>query len=165
MASKPSWAKSFSFTLDFERGMPGRILVTWEDSLRFLDNILRERKVQLYHVFVHWHPDPDLTHYCGVTYIDERRMAFCSGNDKSTMLHELAHLEYGLHEHDAKWAGKLIDLHQKYLTGKELEKADSDLVKDYKAAAKVMKRRKARTEASTPKRHRQRHRRGSKRRS
>jgi hypothetical protein len=77
-----------------------------------------------------------------VTYIDEKRMAFCSGNDKSTMLHELAHLQYGLHEHDTKWAGKLIDLHEKYLNGKEREKADSDLVKDYKAAAKVMKRRK-----------------------
>jgi hypothetical protein len=139
--AKPTWSKGLSFALSVQKGMPPRILATWEESILFLDQLIREHKLDLYHVYIHWHEDPELTHYCGVTYIDDKRMAFCSGNDKETMLHEIAHLEYKETEHNEIWAGKLIDLHEKYLTGKALEKANADLSKDYKAAERVFKRR------------------------
>ena len=137
---KPSWSKDLSFVVDIERGMPARILVSWEAAIRFLDTTLKDQSLELYHVYVHWHADPDLQHYCGVTYLDDKRMAFCSGNDRETMLHEIAHLKYGSTEHDDKWAAILFALHKKYLKGKEREKADAELAKDYKSGARVLKR-------------------------
>jgi hypothetical protein len=138
---KPAWSKGLSFAFDVERGMPKRVVDTWRESIEFLDTLIRERNLELYHVFLHWHADPDIAHYCGVTYIDEKRMAFCSGNDKETMLHEVAHLQYKAQPHDEVWAEHLFALHAEYLDGSALEKADADLIKDYKAAAKVFKRR------------------------
>jgi hypothetical protein len=137
---KPTWSKTLSFALDIERGMPKRIIDTWKDSVEFLDRLVRERSLDLYHVFIHWHPDPDAAHYCGVTYIDEKRMAFCSGNDRGTMLHEVAHLQYKAQPHDEVWAEHLINLHNEYLEGSELEKANLELVRDYRAAGRVLKR-------------------------
>jgi hypothetical protein len=137
---KPTWSKGLSFALDIERGMPKRVLDTWKDSIEFLDTLVRERELDLYHVFIHWHADPDTAHYCGVTYIDEKRMAFCSGNDKETMLHEVAHLQYKAQPHDEVWAEHLINLHQEYLDGPALDKANHDLSRDYKAASRVLKR-------------------------
>lgn len=120
--------------------MPKRVVATWEESITFLDQVVKERGLDLYHVFIHWHADPDTAHYCGVTYIDEKRMAFCQGNDKETMLHEIAHLQYKLQAHDEQWAERLIDLHHAYLSGERLEKANADLGRDYRSAAKVLKR-------------------------
>ena len=139
--TRPNWTKSFSFTLDWQAGMPGRALVQWEESLKFLNEVLKTYKVPLIHVYLHWHKDPDVAHYCGITYIDEKRMAFCQGNDKDTMLHEVAHVLMNYPEHDEKWANRLIDLHHAHLKGSELKKADAELVKDYGTAAKAYKKR------------------------
>lgn len=141
MAVRPSWTKQLSFAVDWERGIPSPALATWESSLRFLNTLIKDHDLSLHHVFIHWHKDPEITHYCGVTYLDEKRMAFCSGNDKETMLHEVAHLQYGKSEHDEKWADLLFTLHHKYLKGAELRAADAALVKDYKQAEKAYKKR------------------------
>jgi hypothetical protein len=121
--------------------MPSRVLATWEENVRFLDHILKSYQLDLFQIYLHWHKDPDLSHYCGVTYIDEKRMAFCTGNDKETMLHEVAHLKYGVPDHNEKWANHLIDLHHAHLKGVDLKKADAELVRDYKNAEKAYKKR------------------------
>ena len=139
--ARPNWTRGLSFALDWQTGLPRRVLDTWEDNIKFLDQLVKEHNLTLYQVFIHWHKDPDVVHYCGVTYIDEKRMAFCSGNDKETMLHEIAHLQYGIPDHNEKWADRLITLHEKYLKGMDLKRAHGDLASDYSNAAKAFKRR------------------------
>jgi hypothetical protein len=139
--ARPNWTRGLSFTLDWQTGMPRRVLDTWEENIKFLDSLLVNHKLTLYQAFIHWHKDPDIVHYCGVTYLDEKRMAFCSGNDKETMLHEVAHLQYGISDHNERWADRLITLHRKYLKGSELKRADGDLAHDYTNAAKAFKKR------------------------
>ena len=139
--TRPKWTKSFMFHLDWGTGMPGKALSLWEDNLKFLEGLLQKYKLDLIQVYLHWHKDPDEIHYCGVTWLDERRMAFCAGNDKETMLHEVAHVMMMYPEHDEAWANQLLSLHKDNLTAQELRKADSELCKDYSAAAKAYRKR------------------------
>jgi len=139
--TRPKWTKSFIFQLDWGTGMPIKALNLWENNLRFLEELLKKYKLDLVQVFIHWHKDPDEIHYCGVTWMDERRMAFCAGNDKETMLHEVAHLIMLYPEHDELWSDQLLTLHKDNLTAKELRVADAELCKDYTAAAKAYKKR------------------------
>lgn len=139
--ARPKWTKSLSFQVDWGTGMPPKAVAMWESNLRFLEDLLQKYKLDLVQAYVHWHKDPDEVHYCGVTWLDEKRMAFCSGNDKETMLHEIAHLITMYPEHDEKWADQLLVLHKENLKGTELRKADSELCKDYSAAAKAYKKR------------------------
>jgi hypothetical protein len=138
---RPKWTKSFFFQLDYGAGMPAKALNMWKKNLDFLQELLIKYNLDLVQVYIHWHKDPDEIHYCGVTWMDEKRMAFCSGNDKETMLHEVAHLIAMYPEHDEKWADQLLILHQENLKGSDLRKADSELCKDYSAAAKAYKKR------------------------
>jgi methylphosphotriester-DNA--protein-cysteine methyltransferase len=57
------------------------------------------------------------------------------------MLHEIAHLDYGVPDHNEKWADRLITLHEQYLKGTELKRAHGELANDYSNAAKAFKRR------------------------
>jgi hypothetical protein len=139
--TRPKWTKSFLFHLDWGTGMPIKALTLWETNLRFLEELLKAHKLDLVQVFIHWHKDPDEIHYCGVTWMDERRMAFCAGNDKETMLHEVAHLMMMYPEHDELWADQLLVLHKQHLKANELKKADAELCRDYTAAAKAYKKR------------------------
>ena len=139
--TRPKWTKSFMFHLDWGTGMPGKALSLWEDNLKFLEGLLQKYKLDLIQVYLHWHKDPDEIHYCGVTWLDERRMAFCAGNDKETMLHEVAHVMMMYPEHDEAWANQSLSLHKDNLTAQELRKADSELCKDYSAAAKAYRKR------------------------
>ncbi len=123
---RPKWTKSFNFQLDWGTGMPIKALNLWENNLRFLEELLKKYKLDLVQVYIHWHKDPDEIHYCGVTWMDERRMAFCAGNDKETMLHEVAHLMMMYPEHDELWSDQLLTLHKDNLTAKELRVADAE---------------------------------------
>lgn len=139
--ARPKWTSSFKFHLDWGTGMPKKALNMWEPNMRFLQELLDKYNIDLVQVYLHWHKDPDEVHYCGVTWLDEKRMAFCSGNDKETMLHEVAHMMQGYPEHDETWADQLLQIHNENLKGHELRKADSELCKEYSAAAKAYKKR------------------------
>ncbi len=132
--TRPKWTKSFNFQLDWGTGMPVKALNLWEKNLRFLEELLKKYKLDLVQVYIHWHKDPDEIHYCGVTWMDERRMAFCAGNDKETMLHEVAHLIMLYPEHDELWSDQLLTLHKDNLKGLELRKADAELCKPIRSA-------------------------------
>lgn len=138
---RPQWTKQLMFSVSWGPGIPKAALDMWEENLKFLNELLVKNSISLVHVYLHWHNDPDLIHYCGVTYLDEKRMAFCQGNDKETMLHEVAHLMVKFPEHNEKWADVLLQLHAKYLKGTELRNADAELCKDYTKAVNAYRER------------------------
>ncbi len=112
----------------------------WYPILRFLKRVAAAEKIEVRTVALHAHAPGTVSCYDGETDFDEKRIDLCSGQDKETVLHELAHLESDDY-HGKRWSMSLMHLHQKYLPKARCEHADRVLAIEYRAARPLFRER------------------------
>lgn len=112
---------------------PAEQVRKWQPILRFLARVSNAEGIEVRAVALHNHPEGTVACYDGETDFDEKRIDLCGGQDRETVLHELAHLESDDY-HGKRWASSLMHLHGKYLSPKRAAHADRVLAIEYRAA-------------------------------
>lgn len=105
----------------------------WKPTIAFLERVSEAESIRVEAVILHSHPDGSIGCYDGEADFDEYTVSLCSGQDKETILHELAHLSVNDY-HSRKWAIETMRLHSKYLSAKKALHADRVLAIEYRSA-------------------------------
>jgi len=105
----------------------------WKPTIAFLERVSEAEKIRVEAVILHSHPEGSLGCYDGEADFDEYTVTLCSGQDKETILHELAHLAVS-DWHSRKWAAETMRLHSKYLSPRKALHADRVLAIEYRSA-------------------------------
>lgn len=119
----PIWATRLSFEVRPSAEFDRRAWKLWKPTLLLMDRVCRKEKIKVAWVRIHshFHLRKELPHAMG--WFDPiEKSAFLCHFDKETMLHELGHAKtYGYH--GDSWARATWKLYQKYLTGRERDRA------------------------------------------
>jgi hypothetical protein len=108
----------------------------WKPTIAFLERVAEAEAIRVEAVILHSHPDGSIGCYDGEADFDGYTVTLCSGQDKETILHELAHLSVNDY-HSRKWAIETMRLHSKYLSPKKALHADRVLAIEYRSARPV----------------------------
>lgn len=112
---------------------PAAQVAKWRPYISFLRRVAAAEKIHVNAIILHAHPTGTIGCYDGEADFDEATISLCSGQDKETILHELAHLSSDDY-HGKKWATELMQLHSKYLSPKKALHADRVLAIEYRSA-------------------------------
>jgi hypothetical protein len=112
---------------------PAEKVDAWKPTIAFLERVAEAEKIRVEAVILHSHPEGSLGCFDGEADFDEYTVTLCSGQDKETILHELAHLSVNDY-HSRKWAIETMRLHSKYLSPKKALHADRVLAIEYRSA-------------------------------
>ena len=112
---------------------PAAQVAKWRPTIAFLRRVAAAEKIHVTAIILHAHPAGTIGCYDGEADFDEATIALCSGQDKETVLHELAHLSSNDY-HGKKWATEVMRLHSKYLPKAKALHADRVLAIEYRSA-------------------------------
>lgn len=112
---------------------PAAQVAKWRPIISFLRRVAAAEKITVNAIILHAHPTGTIGCYDGEADFDEATISLCSGQDKETVLHELAHLSSDDY-HGKKWSTELMRLHSKYLSPKKALHADRVLAIEYRSA-------------------------------
>ena len=122
--------------LRIPEGKPEDQVERWRATIRFLERVAKAEGINVAAVQLHNHPIGSRACYDGEADFDESVIALCSGQDRETVLHELAHLQTQTW-HKRSWAQALFRLHARWLSPRKCAKADRALARDYPKARRV----------------------------
>lgn len=122
--------------LRIPEGKPEDQVERWRPTIRFLERVAKAEGINVAAVQLHNHPIGSRSCYDGEADFDESVIALCSGQDRETVLHELAHLQTQTW-HKRSWAQALFRLHERWLSPRKCAKADRALARDYPKARRV----------------------------
>lgn len=117
---------------------PAADTARWQPTLRFLQRVVDGEHVRLDAVHLHHHPRrPDgsrpVACYCGEADWEFHTLTLCGGQDRLTVLHEVAHLiveDY----HTVIWSAEVMRLHRVWLPADDVQHADRLLAMEYRKA-------------------------------
>jgi hypothetical protein len=123
----PYWATKLSFEVRPSPSFDKRAWKLWKPILLLLNEVSKKEtfKVSWVRIHSHFNLKGDIPHAMGWWNHEDNSMFLCHF-DKGTLLHEVGHaLSSGYH--GDPWAKQTARLYQKYLKGKELQKAIDNL--------------------------------------
>jgi len=122
--------------LRIPEGKPEDQVARWRPTIRFLERVAKAEGINVAAVQLHNHPPGSRACYDGEADFDESLITLCGGQDRETVLHELAHLQTQTW-HKRSWALALVRLHERWLSPRKCARADRSLAHDYPKARRV----------------------------
>lgn len=117
---------------------PAADTARWQPILRYLQRVVDGEHVRLDTVYLHHHPRrPDgsrqVACFCGEADWQDHTLTLCGGQDRITILHEIAHMIVEDH-HTAIWSAETMRLHRVWLPADQVQHADRLLAIEYRKA-------------------------------
>lgn len=108
----------------------------WSPVIAFTRRVAKAEGINLEEIHLHHHPKGATACYDAEASWEDHWIAFCGGQNRETVLHELAHLiveDY----HSKAWATATMALHRAYLPPARCRRADRVLAMEYRSARPV----------------------------
>lgn len=124
---------------------PAESVAKWRPILQYLQHVASVESVRVDEVRLHHHANrsrkrPALACYAAEADWDHHTIDLCGGQDKATVLHEIAHLLTEEH-HTRRWSAVLMRLHRQYLPPRKVQRADRMLAMEYPKARPLYRER------------------------
>lgn len=110
----------------------------WLPIFDYLVKVAKAEGIPVKEMRVHSHPAGTYACWDAEADFDEMSVTFCGGQDRETVLHELAHLLVEDH-HTRVWAQELFRMHRLYLPKHRVARADRAVARDYQKGMSLYK--------------------------